>query len=592
MLTVAELQGLLPRLDGAPADDLESENLEFKSWQPHGRAYKEQLRKIRETVVAFANARGGLLVLGVEDRNRSRAEAIHGVGSLDENRLRRDIYDGTDPHILVEVEPLSEPEGRLLVIRVPAGIPPHTTTDGVGRIRVGKENKPLTGANLARLVVSRGQRDLTAEVLPGAKPSDLDPDQIRLLRMTVEADPEPLHPSGLDGQRRLAALSDTDLLEALGLTSGNEITMAAMLLVGRKPMLAQYAPRHELIFSYRRESTRNDLRRDLRGPLLQTLEEIQRLLSANLRMETVDPRGFAQLEIPDMTWWVAREAVLNALVHRDYFVNQSIHMDLYDDRVEVISPGGFIGGITERNILRHPPVRRNPLLADVLQTIRLVNRQGLGVDRIFEELLLLGKNPPRYQADESHVKLVLPTRTHAEFARFVYEMNRKGETLRLDDLMVLRGLLRHRSLDRWSAADLLQLPEEDASARLVSLRHRGFIVAQGRGRGTSYRLARRHAELLESDDMSGEGVWMDEEYVRLRVLAILFERSRLTNAEIRRITGYTRFQVLRLMGALRQEGHAEVKGRGRGAHYVPVGEYSHASRSGSKGGSMGIRPEV
>ena len=440
----------------------------------------------------------------------------------------------------------------------------------------------MTGANLARLVVSRGQRDLTAEVLPGVQPSDLDRDQIRLLRRTVEADPEPPHPSGLDGQRRLAALSDIDLLETLGLISGNEVTMAAMLLVGRRPMLARFAPRHELIFSYRRESTRNDLRRDLRGPLLQTLEEVQRLLSANLRIATVEPRGFAQLEIPDMTWWVAREAVLNALVHRDYFVNQSIHMDVYDDRVEVISPGGFIGGITERNILRHPPVRRNPLLADVLQAIRLVNRQGLGVDRIFEELLLLGKNLPRYEADESHVKLVLPTRTNTEFARFVYDLRRKGETLELDDLMVLRGLLRYRSLDRWSAADLLQLSEEDASGRLVSLRQRGFIVAQGRGRGTGYRLARRHAELLQSDDISGEGVWMDEEYVRLRVLAILFERGRLTNTEIRRITGYTRTQVLRLMGALREEGHAEVRGRGRGAHYVPVGEYQQTSPSGSK----------
>ena len=580
MLTVADLGTLIRRLDGESADELENEYLEFKSWQPRGQAYKKQLRDIRETVVAFANAGGGLLVLGVADREKSRAEAIHGVGSLDENRLRLNIYDGTDPHILVEIEPLSEPEGQLLVIRVPAGIPPHTTTDGVARIRVGKENKPLTGANLARLVASRGQRDLTAEVLPGVRPSDLDPDQIQLLRRTIEADPDPLRPSGLDGQRRLASLSDIDLLEALGLTSGDEVTMAAMLLVGRKPMLARFAPRHEVIFSYKRRSTRNDFRRDLRTPLLQTLEEVQHLLLANLRLATVDPRGFVQLEIPDMTWWVAREAVLNALVHRDYFLSQSIHIDLYDDRVEVISPGGFIGGITERNILRHTPVRRNPLLADALQGIRLVNRQGLGVDRIFEELLVLGKNLPTYQADESYVKLVLPTRTNTEFARFVYESRRNGETLELDDLMVLRGLVRHRSLDRWSAADLLQLREEGAAARLVSLRRRGFVVAQGRGRGTSYRLAPRHAELLQGDDASGEGVWMDEEYVRLRVLAILSERGRLTNAEIRRITGYTRTQVLRLMGVLRKEGLTEVRGQGRGAHYVPVNRHRQAGRSG------------
>lgn len=125
----------------------------------------------------------------------------------------------------------------------------------------------------------------------------------------------------------------------------------------------------------------------------------------------------------------------------------------------------------------------------------LVNRAGLGVDRIYEELLLLGKDLPRYDADESHVRLLLPTRTHADFVRFVHEARRGGETLTLDDLILLRGLTRRRSLDRWTGAELLQLPDGEAADQLVSLRERGYLVAQGRGRGTVYRLARRHAGL-------------------------------------------------------------------------------------------------
>ena len=560
MLKLGEISELLDRLDGEPADALESETLEFKSWDPRSQQRKTQLRSLRETVVAFANARGGLLVLGVADRRRTRSDAIQGVGNLVADGLRRDIYDGTEPHILVEVDELQEPEGRLLVVRVPPGLPPHTTSDGVARIRIGKESKPLTGSTLAQLLVTRSGRDVTADTVPGVRFADLDQEQVDRLRHTVATD---------SGRRNLIGLGNRELLEALGLVSGSDVTLAAVLLFGNRPTLAKHAPQHELIFTRQRSAARYDVRRDLRGPILEVLDEVQRLLDANLKVSTADISGFQQMELPDISWWVAREAVLNALVHRDYFLHQSIHLTLHDGRAEVASPGGFIGGVTAENVLRHPPVRRNPLLADVLQAIGLVNRAGLGVDRIYEELLLLGKDLPRYDADESHVRLVLPTRTHADFVRFIHEARRGGETLTLDDLILLRRLTRRRSLDRWTAAELLQLPDPEAAEQLVSLRERGYLVAQGRGRGTVYRLAPRHADLVDAAVPTEDDIWVDEESVRLRLIALLSERGRLTNNEIRGISGYSRARVLRLMRSLRDEGLVEVRGRGRGAHYVP-----------------------
>ena len=522
MLALPELRELLRRLDGGPADALESETLEFKSWDSHGQALKDQIRDVRETVVAFANASGGLLVLGVADRKRTRSAAIHGVGELEAPRLRREIYDGTEPHILVEVSELREPEGRLFVVRVPPGLPPHTTTDGVARVRIGKDSKPLTGSNLAQLFVTRSGRDVTAEVLPDVDPAELEPEQVHRLRQTLATD---------GSRRNLAALGDGELLEALGLTSGSKVTLAAVLLLGNRAALARWAPRHELIFTRQQGATRYDVRRDLRGPLLEVLEETQRLLEANLLLHTGNLAGFRQMELPDISWWAAREAVLNAVVHRDYFLHQSIHISLYEDRIEITSPGGFIGGVTSENVLRHPPVRRNPLLADVLQAIGLVNRAGLGVDRIYEELLALGKDLPRYEADESHVRLVLPTITHADFTRFIDEARHDGGELSLDDLIVLRGLTRRRTVDRWSAALLLQLTQEEAAARLVSLRERGYLAVEGRGRGATYKLARRHTNLIHDTAIGSYDIWPDEESVRLRLIALLSERGRLTNTE-------------------------------------------------------------
>ena len=279
----------------------------------------------------------------------------------------------------------------------------------------------------------------------------------------------------------------------------------------------------QLIFTLRQSATRYDVRRDLRGALLEVHDEAQWLLDANRRVSTADILGFQQVELPDISWWVAQEAVLNALIHRDYFLHRPIHLAHHDGRVEITSPGGLSGGVTARNVLRHPLVRRNPLPADVLQAVGLVNRAGLGVDRIYEELLLLGKDLPRNDADESHVRLVPPNRTYAPLVRFVHEARRGAGALRLDDLILLRGLTRRGSLDRWTAAELPQFPEGEAAARLVSLRERGCLAARGRGRGTHHRLARRHAGPVDVAVPTEDDLWVGEEPVRLRLTALVIK---------------------------------------------------------------------
>jgi ATP-dependent DNA helicase RecG len=430
----------------------------------------------------------------------------------------------------------------------------------VGKIRVGKECKPLTGSDLSRLLFAGGQRDLTAETVPGATKDDFDPDQIKLLQRAIEAE-------GVN--RELARLSPDELLANLELVRGDEVTLTAILLLGRSPALARWASQHEVVFLRFKSATRYDVRHDLKGPLLAVLDALRRILDTHLRIATLETDGFGEMAIPDLTWWAVREATLNALVHRDYFLHQSVQIELHRDRLEVTSPGGFIGGVNPQNILRHPPVRRNPLLAGVLQTVGLVNRAGLGVDRIYEEILRLGKGMPQYYGDEGHVRLVLPTVTHPEFARFVSSETKAGRKLELDDLMVLRAVGERGYVDRWSAAEKLQLPEETAAERLVSLRGRGYLVTQGRGRGTAYRLARYLSDLLRGPGETDRDIPLDDEAVRLRVQAVLAERGQLTNAEVRRISGYSRTEVLRMMRSLAQERLVALRGSGRGAHYVP-----------------------
>src|SRR5262249_12649154 len=159
----------------------------------------------------------------------------------------------------------------------------------------------------------------------------------------------------------------------------------------------------------------------------------------------------------------------------------------------------------------------NPALADALQAAGYVNRASVGVDRIYEELLRLGKGLPRYETDESHVRLILPTRTHLPFARFVAQETRGGRALTVDDLIVLRTRSEQGIVDRWSASTRLQLSEDDAAAVLVSLRERGYVVPVGRGKGTSYRFSRALSDAIRGRADTDLDLPLDDHAVRLRV---------------------------------------------------------------------------
>ena len=409
------------------------------------------------------------------------------------------------------------------------------------------------------MIASSGEVDLSAAPAEDAKLKDLDSRAMARARELLRLQP---------GLAKLAEDDDDTLLEALNLKNGPELSQAALLLCGKPGAVARFLPQHEITILRYVSRTSYDQRVDLRGPLLLEFSRIEDALAAYTSLRTIRPRGFAQLEIPTLSWEVAREAILNAVAHRDYFLRQGIIVAIHKEYVEITSPGGFLGGISPSNVLRHPPVHRNELLARGLQSLGLVNRVGLGVDRIFEGLLRSGARSPTYTADELSVSLTLPLGGSDEFAAWVVEHEKDGDPLTLDDLIVMRRVVDTGSIDRGAAASQLQLNEIDAANHLADMRRRKLLVARGRGRAATYSLPRPLSERLRGKGITDADRPLEAEGVRLRILALLKERGRLTNAEIRDFSGYSRQQVLALEKALEEEGLIEMLGYGRGAHIM------------------------
>lgn len=549
-----ELLEELDRLDTETADDIESEVLELKRAPTDRSELKDWLVK---NAVCLANQRGGCVLVGVADRTKGRQRAITGIGDVSYRGLERDVYDATDPHILIELEELHAAEGVLLAAHVPRGIPPHTTSSGRAWIRIDDGCVPLTGSGIVRMISASGDLDRSAAPAEGATLGDLSQEALQRGRELLRRRP---------GLTSLADEDDGALLAGLRLMTGSELTHAAVLLFGTPDAVAQFLPQHRITILRYTSSTRFDRRLDLRGPLLPELTRIEDELAAAGSLRTVQPRGFAQLELPTIDWEVAREAILNAVAHRDYFLRQAVIVALHKDRVEISSPGGFMGGVTAANILRHAPVHRNELLAETFQQLGFVDRAGMGVDRIYEKLLRVGARLPTYVGDASSVLLSLPLGGSDEFAAWVVEREADEGELDLDRLILLRRLVDVGSLDRWAAAACLQLSDDQAAERLAAMRREGVLVVRGRGRGTRYELSRPLSERLRGRGVTDADHPLEAEGVRLKVLELLRERGRLTNAEIRDFSGYTRQQVLALEKALEREGQIVLCGHGRGAY--------------------------
>ncbi len=198
------------------------------------------------------------------------------------------------------------------------------------------------------------------------------------------------------------------------------------------------------------------------------------------------------MTIPRVDTRAFREAVANALTHRDYSRLGAVHVRLDSEALTVSNPGGFVEGVTLENLLTTEPRPRNPALADVFKRVGLVERTGRGVDLIYRGLLRFGRPSPDYsRSDAQNVVLRLPT-SAADLAfleMILKEEQGRGSVLPIDSLIVLAALRDQRRSRRNELAKLIQKDEAAVKRTLEALRERGLVQSHGRTKGATYTLS-------------------------------------------------------------------------------------------------------
>ncbi|GIW33853.1 ATP-binding protein [Meiothermus sp.] len=530
-------------------------------------------RPLIEAVACLANRVGreaAYLLVGVEDDGRiTGARPRHGAAT-DLARIAALIANRTRPSLSVRIESVQLDGLTVLAIEIPPEPQPVATSEGVFLRRVlGGDGKPacvpMDGYAVQSLQADRGLLDPSAQIVTEARWEHLDPLEFERFRRSVRERRGRSDESLLD-------LPDLELAKALGVVEANGVVrgvrLAALLLFGKEDALRRFVPSHEVAFQVLRrlEVEVNDF---FRWPLLRVMEEIEARIRARNREQELMV-GLLRVGVPDYPERALREALANALIHRDYQRLGAVHFQWQTDQIEITSPGGFPEGVRLDNLLVTAPRPRNPLLADAFKRAGIVERTARGIDTIFFEQLRNGRPAPSYaHSNDATVSVVIPGgAANLDFVRLLVTEAQQGRDLALDELLILNSLWQTRSLTTDEAAHLVQKPETDTRAALHRLVEAGLVEERGQKKGRTWHLSAATYRLL--GDKAG--------YVRSRgfeplqqeqmVLQYVDKHGRITRREAAELCRITGPQAYRLLDRLAERGVIEREGeRGRSVAY-------------------------
>ncbi len=347
-----------------------------------------QNHDLARELVAFANFQGGAVLLGVEDDGSVSGITRDNLEEWVMTACRDKVRPGLIP--FYEVVKDVEPGKDVAVIRVSRGFDVQTlwhNNKHAYYIRVGTQSREPSPEELSRLFQQRGAFRAELRPVSGAVLADLDRRRLKNYFARVRQQDVPTDEDETGWQM---LLFNTEIMVEDG------ITVSGMLLFGRTPN--RFLPQAGIdaaAFEGNGKEYGARERSSLRGPLTPLLSETDEIVEAGIVEQALafvqrntavvgrlEEGGARREEVPSYPREAVREAVVNALVHRDYLLSSTdIELAIYDDRMEIVSPGRLPNGITPARMLSGCRAARNQLIKDVMRDYRYLEHSGMGVPR-------------------------------------------------------------------------------------------------------------------------------------------------------------------------------------------------------------------
>jgi ATP-dependent DNA helicase RecG len=512
------------------------------------RSLKEIGQELAESLSAMANADGGTVLLGAEADGE-------GPGIFSSNKTYNIFMQALEksavPPLRFQVTPV-EMEGRPLIkFTVDPSPAVHLLRNRKCYLRVGAQNVHISGERIALLKEARFETWHEREVLSKSSLEDLEgnlvADFIGHLGVQEEAEKILHRPYGLIEYREGKAL----------------LTRAAAYLFGKDALRWHARPGVEFVrFQGNERGAGNEYnvaeRLRIEAPILRLIGEMEGIIGERIKERIVRRDLFfrEKFEYPAFAW---REALVNAIAHRDYSLEGgAVELWMFDDRLEVRSPGKLPGPVKIQQLLRQENVHysRNPLITRVLTDRGIMRGSGYGLPQIFREMDHYGLNPPELKEQGNFCILVFRNTPILEDSALVWLQKFSGQALNLRQKRILAYARVHGMIFSSSDYQKVGVDRDTAYTEIRDLVNRG-IVQPLRKRGKVYRL-------LEFDDQASSLPGLDW------VKEIVEEKGFFTLQDVKQPKSVSRRKALEMIRELARQGYFTLSGKGRRIRYEPT----------------------
>ena len=506
-------------------------------------------------IVAFANERGGMLVLGMGDKIPH--EVVGTDFSLGKTgNLEDEVYSRLG--IQIKTEELYSSAGlRVLITHIPSRpVAKMLKFEGVPLMRTGESLRNMSDEEMFA-ILSEQEPDFSATFCHGLRLSDLDDSAIQKMIQSY---------ASKQRNSNFLQLSKEQVLIDLKLLSNDQLNYAALILLGKQEAIQKYLPQSKIIWEYRNSEAQIhfDGREIIDTPLFLAIDKVWALINQpSLNRKHPIQSGAYIFDIYDFNEVVIREAMLNAIAHRDYKITSEVVIKQYPTQIVINNPGGFPKGVTIENLLTISSTPRSRLMTEILEKTGLVERSGQGVDKIFSLTLSEGKSEPDYsKSDLFQVVLVLRSEIlDKAFHSFItqYQNGNREPKLGVEQIIILckirNGIFQH------------------LKGEIVTQLERAGLIQRASGHSTRYTLTEEYFQLVNNDLKIGKRYLVRE--IENLLLELQDTSLKIGELESRLALSVNRNQIKYLILKLTEDEIITHEGIGKGTKYLLASEYAH-----------------